>query len=168
MRVVEVFQIVPRFFLALAVLTIWGFDVWRLVLVLGLTSWSGLARLARAETLSIKEREFVISARSAGASGARVILLHLLPLAARPLIAAAPLIASAAMLTEAGLSFLGIGSLEHVSWGYLLQNAQPFLRDAWWMAVFPGLAMTLAILALALIALLGEADVVGRVRVVRS
>ena len=77
------------------------------------------------------------------------------------------LIASAAMLTEAGLSFLGLGTLERVSWGYLMQNAQPFLRDAWWMAVFPGLAMTTAVLALALAALLGEVNFVARIRVVR-
>ncbi len=167
MRIVEVFQVVPRFFLALVVLTIWGYDVWRLVLVLGLTSWSGLARLARAETLSVKERDFVVSARASGARSSRLLFHHVLPQAARPLIAAAPLIASAAMLTEAGLSFLGLGTLERVSWGYLMQNAQPFLRDAWWMAVFPGLAMTTAVLALALAALLGEVDFVARIRVVR-
>ena len=73
-----------------------------------------------------------------------------------------------AMLTEAGLSFLGLGALEHVSWGYLLQNAQPFLRDAWWMAVFPGLMMTTVVVVLALVALLGESDVVTSLHPVRS
>ena len=71
------------------------------------------------------------------------------------------------MLAEAGLSFLGLGSLERVSWGYLLQNAQPFLLDAWWMAVFPGAAMTSVVLGLALAALLGDVDILARIRVVR-
>lgn len=168
MRVVELFQVVPRFFLALVVLTIWSYDVWLLVLVLGATSWSGLARLARAETLSIKEQEFVISARASGAGTAQLLLRHVLPQAMRPLVAAAPLVASAAMLTEAGLSFLGLSTLERVSWGYLLQNAQPFLRDAWWMSVFPGFAMTSAVLALALLSLLGPGDVASRLRAIQN
>lgn len=168
MRIVEVFQIVPRFFLALVVLTIWGYDVWRLVLVLGLTSWSGLARLARAETLSLKEREFVVSARASGAHFSWIFFRHLLPHAARPLVATAPLTASGAMLTEAGLSFLGLGSLERVSWGYLLQNAQPFLLDAWWMAVFPGLALTAAVFVMALLAFVSKENVVPALRTLRS
>ena len=157
MRFVELFQIVPRFFLALVVLTIWGYDVWLLVLVLGLTSWSGLARLARAETISIRERDFVQAAEASGAPFARVFIDHVLPQAVRPLIAAAPLTMSSAMLTEAGLSFLGIGSLERVSWGYLMQNAQPFLRDAWWMGVFPGLAMTATVTVIAFTAFRAQA-----------
>lgn len=168
MRIVEVFQVVPRFFLALVVLTIWEYDVWRLVLVLGITSWGGLARLARAETLSVKERAFVVAARASAANRSRLLFQHVLPFAVRPLLAAAPLIASGAMLTEAGLSFLGLGTLEHVSWGYLLQNAQPFLRDAWWMAVFPGLMMTTVVLVLALVALLSKPDVVTSLHTLHS
>ena len=112
MRVVEAFQVVPRFFLALVVLTVWSFDLGHLILVLGLTSWSGLARLARAETLTLKERDFVVAARASGAGAVRLMAAHVLPGAVRPLVASLPLVASAAMLTEAGLSFLGIGTLE--------------------------------------------------------
>ena len=155
-RVIELFQVLPRFFAALAVLTLWEPSVTLLVLVLGLTSWSGFARLARAEALGLREQEFVVSARAAGASLFAVVRRHLLPNLARPLVAAAPLVVGQAMLTEAGLSFLGIGAATGVSWGYLLQNAQPFLRDAPWMAVFPGVAMSGTVLLLSLFSLLGR------------
>ena len=155
-RVTEFFQVLPRFFVAIAVLTLWEPTVWLLVLVLGLTSWSGLARLTRAEALGLREREFVVSARAAGASFLAVVRRHLFPNLAKPLAAAAPIVVGQAMLTEAGLSFLGIGSATGVSWGYLLQNAQPFLRDAPWMAVFPGIAITSTILLLSLFSLFGR------------
>ena len=167
MRVVEIFQIVPRFFLALVVLTIWSYDVWILIAVMGLTSWSGLARLARAETLTAREEDYVQASRASGAGTLRVLMGHVLPRAARPVLAAVPLVASSAMLTEAGLSFLGLGSLDAVSWGYLLNNAQPFLREAWWMALFPGLAMTLAVLVLALSTITVGTDVNAQVRAAR-
>lgn len=156
MRLIELFQILPRFFLALTVVSIWGFELVYLVLVLGLTSWSGLARLARAETLAVKEHDFVLSARASGAKAGRIVARHVLPHVLPAVVAVVPLVASQAMLTEAGLSFLGLGTLPQVSWGYLLHNAQPFLRDAWWMAFFPGLSLTLTILALALAALVSR------------
>ncbi|HSF15138.1 MAG TPA: ABC transporter permease [Vicinamibacteria bacterium] len=168
MRGVEVFQVVPRFFLSLVVLTIWGYHLWLLVLVLGLTSWSGLARLARAETLTIKEREFVVAARAGGARFSWLFLRHVLPQAVRPLVATAPLTMGGAMLTEAGLSFLGLGSLQRVSWGYLLRNAQPFLLDAWWMSVFPGLAMTITVFSVALFAFGADGDAGRALRAQRS
>jgi peptide/nickel transport system permease protein len=156
LRVVEFFQVLPRFFVALTVLTLWDARLPILVLVLGLTSWSGLARLARAEAMSLRERDFVVAARASGASGVSILWNHVLPGLLKPLVAATPLIAGQAMLTEAGLSFLGIGVPLEVSWGYLLQNAQPFLRQAWWMAVFPGIAITATVLALSLASLLGK------------
>jgi len=154
-RITEFFQVLPRFFVAIVVLTLWEPSISLLVLVLGLTSWTGLARLTRAEALGLREREFVVSARASGASFLEIVWRHLLSNLARPLLAATPLVAGQAMLTEAGLSFLGMGGSTGVSWGYLLQNAQPFLRDAWWMAVFPGLAITGAILLLSLFSLFG-------------
>lgn len=157
-RLTEIFQVLPRFFVALAVLTLWDGRAGLLILVLGLTSWTGLARIARAEALALREREFVLSARAAGASFLEVMRRHLVPNLTKPLLAAIPLTAAQAMLTEAGLSFLGVGNSAAVSWGYLLQNAQPFLRDAWWMAVFPGLAMTGTILFLSLFSLFGGSD----------
>jgi len=161
-RITEFFQVLPRFFVAIAVLTLWEPSAWLLVTVLGLTSWSGLARLTRAEALGLREREFVVAARAAGAPFLEIVWRHLLSNLARPLLAATPLVAGQAMLTEAGLSFLGVGSAAGVSWGYLLQNAQPFLRQAPWMAVFPGLAMTGTILLLSFLSLLGR-DAVWKV-----
>lgn len=161
-RITEFFQVLPRFFVAIAVLTLWEPSVSLLVAVLGVTSWSGLARLTRAEALGLREREFVVSARAAGASLLTVVVRHLFPSLSRPLAAAAPVVMCQAMLAEAGLSFLGVGSATGVSWGYLLQNAQPFLRDAPWMAVFPGLAMTGTVLLLSFLSLLGR-DAVWKV-----
>jgi peptide/nickel transport system permease protein len=145
MRVIELFQILPRFFLALAVLMLWGSDWLHLVLVLGLTSWADLARLARTETLVLRGQSFIDSAQSAGASMGTILWRHVLPNVVRPVLTAASFVASGAMLAEAGLSFLGLSSTERVSWGYLLHNAQPFLREAWWMALFPGIAITVTV-----------------------
>jgi peptide/nickel transport system permease protein len=151
MRLTELFQILPHFFLAVAVVALFGSNLWNLILVLALTSWSGLARIARAEVLSLRERDFVLGARAVGVRPAGILWRHILPNASRPLLASAALIVSSAILTEAGLSFLGLGDPNTISWGYLLNNAQPFIRRAWWLPVFPGLALAVTILGLSLI-----------------
>ena len=151
MRLTELFQIVPRFFLAIAVIALFGNSLLNLVLVLALTSWSGLARIGRAEVLSLRERDFVIAARCIGVKPSRIIQRHIFPNAIQPILAAAALIVSAAILTEAGLSFLGLGDPNTISWGYLLNNAQPFIRRAWWLPVFPGLAIVVTVLGLSLV-----------------
>ncbi len=151
MRLTELFQILPRFFLAIAVIALFENTLFNLVLVLALTSWSGLARIARAEVLSLRERDFVIGARAVGVRPARILWRHILPNAIQPLLASVALIVSGAILTEAGLSFLGLGDPNTISWGYLLNNAQPFIRRAWWLAVFPGLAIVATVLGLSLI-----------------
>jgi peptide/nickel transport system permease protein len=150
MRLTELFQVMPRFFLALVVITLFGNSLANLVLVLALTSWTGLARLARAEVLSLREREFVVGARAVGLAPSRILWRHILPNAIQPLLASAALVISAAILTEAGLSFLGLGDPNTVSWGYLLNNAQPFMRHAWWLPLFPGLAIIVTVLGLSL------------------
>jgi peptide/nickel transport system permease protein len=150
MRLTELFQILPRFFLAIAVIALFGNNLLNLILVLALTSWSGLARIARAEVLSLRERDFVLGARAVGVKPMRILWRHILPNAIQPLLAAAALTVSSAILTEAGLSFLGLGDPNTISWGYLLNNAQPFIRRAWWLPVFPGLAIVITILALSL------------------
>lgn len=150
MRLTELFQILPRFFLAIAVIALFGNNLLNLILVLALTSWSGLARIARAEVLSLRERDFVIAARSVGVQPTRILWGHILPNAINPLLAATALIVSSAILTEAGLSFLGLGDPNTISWGYLLNNAQPFIRLAWWLPIFPGLAIVVTVLGLSL------------------
>jgi peptide/nickel transport system permease protein len=150
MRLTELFQTVPRFFLAIAVIALFGNSLLNVVLVLALTSWSGLARIARAEVLSLRERDYILAARAVGMRSRRILWRHLMPNAIQPLLAATPIVVGSAILTEASLSFLGLGDPNTISWGYLLNNAQPFIRRAWWLPVFPGLAITMSVLGLSL------------------
>jgi peptide/nickel transport system permease protein len=151
MRVTEFVQVVPRFFLAVIVIALFGPGLDRLILLLGLTSWPWIARVVRAEVLSLKQREFVEAARSLGAGHLRVLLREVLPNALPPVVVVVSLSAASVILIEAGLSFLGLGDPDVVSLGYLANNAQRFLRVAWWMAAFPGAAIALAVLGLNLL-----------------
>lgn len=151
MRATELVQVMPRFFLAVIVIALFGPGLDRLVLVLGLTSWPGLARVVRAEALSIGRREFVEAARALGAAGPRILLRHVLPHALPAATVVISLNAASVILLEAGLCFIGLGDPRAMSWGYLANNAQRFLRVAWWMAAFPGAAIALAVLGLNLL-----------------
>lgn len=152
MRLAEAFQIAPRFFLALVVATLFGSGLTTLALVLVATSWPIAARIVRAELLSLREREFVVASRAAGASDLRILARHLWPHVLPALVLNAALQGAAVILIEAGLSFLGLGDRNLPSWGYLIYSAQPFLRQAWWMALFPGVAVTLTVVGLNLVA----------------
>ncbi len=151
MRMTELFQVLPRFFLAIVVIAFFGAGLGLLVLVLGLTSWALLARVVRSEVLSLKEREFVEAARASGASGARIVVQEILPNALPAGLAFLGLILAQVLLIEASLGFIGLGDPNVVSWGYLASQAQRFLRVAWWMSVFPGLAIAVAVLGLNLL-----------------
>jgi peptide/nickel transport system permease protein len=151
MRGTEIVQVVPRFFVAILVAALFGASLHNLILVLGLTSWPGLARIARAESLSLRSREFVQAAVALGGTTPWVIRHHILPLASRPIVAALSLIICSAILTEAGLSYLGLADPNVISWGRLINNAQAFLYRAWWLSVFPGLAIALAVVGIALL-----------------
>ncbi|MBM3129855.1 MAG: ABC transporter permease [Chloroflexi bacterium] len=152
MRVTETFQMLPRFFLALLLVSLFGSNIMWVALMLGLTFWTGPARLLRSQVLSIKNREFVIAARSIGAHELAIMFRHVLPNAFAPVVVSAARQIAGAILTEAGLSFLGLGDPTLVSWGQLLNNAQRFIRTAWWLFVFPGAALALTILSTTLIA----------------
>ncbi len=152
MRVTELFQIVPRFFLALIAVVLFGSSLWLIVGVLGLTYWPGTARLLRAQVLTVRARDYVLAARAVGVPEGRILLRHVLPAALPPIITLAALHAGGAILTEAGLSYLGLGDRNLMSWGALLNDAQQFVRQAWWLSAFPGLAITLTVLALNLVA----------------
>lgn len=147
-RLTEVFQSIPLFFLALLVVGFFGSGIDNLILLLGCTSWVLLARVVRAETLSLREREFMEAARSSGASTLRILLRHVLPNVAPTAVVVMALVGSRVILIEAALSFIGLGDPNQISLGYLLSTAQPFLRVAWWMSIFPGLAIVVAVLAL--------------------
>lgn len=147
MRLTEVFMVVPRFFLVLVVAALFGGSIWLIVLVLGLTMWPGTARLLRSQVLSLRTRDYVLAARAIGVSEAGILVRHVLPAALPPVVTQAALQVGAAILTEAGLSFLGLGDRNVMSWGIILNDAQQFVRQAWWISTFPGVAITLTVLA---------------------
>ncbi len=152
MRFTELFQVLPRFFLAIVVIALFGPGLDRLIVVLGLTSWPTLARIVRAHTLSLREREFVEAARALGASELRIISHDILPNVMPTAVVMLALVMGQVLLLEASLGFLGLGDPNAVSWGYLAGQAQRFLRVAWWLSLFPGLALVLAVLAFNLFA----------------
>ncbi len=147
MRFTDLMLAVPRLFLGIVVLALLGPGLGRVILVLGLTSWPELARVVRAETLSLRRQGFVEAATAAGAPYPRILAMHILPNALPAAVVVVSLNAGAVVLLEAGISFLGLGDPNAMSWGYLARNAQAFLSVAWWMAVFPGVAIALAVLA---------------------
>lgn len=146
MRVTEFFQVIPRFFLALIAVALFEPGLITITIVLGLTSWTLTARLLRGQILSVREREYVVAARALGVGNWQIISRHILPNTITPIIVHTSLMIGQFILIEASLAFLGLGDPNNISWGYLLQNAQPFLRVAWWMSFFPGLAVALAVL----------------------
>ena len=160
MRVVETVQSVPRFFVAVLVIGWFGPSATTMSVLLGLTSWPVLARVVRAETLSLRERGFVAAARTMGASDRRIVVRHIVPNVAPSALVMAAVTGSRVVLLEAGLAFLGLGDPNVASWGALINNAQPYLARAWWLSVFPGAAMTLAVLGMNLLAD-GLTDVLG-------
>lgn len=151
MRITEFVQVLPLFFVAILVIALFGPGLDRLILVLGLTSWELLARVIRAEVLALREREFVEAARASGSSGLRIVLREILPNALPAALVYLGLLLAQVMLVEASLGFLGLGDPNVVSWGSLASEAQQFLRVAWWMSVFPGLAIAAAVLGLNLL-----------------
>jgi peptide/nickel transport system permease protein len=147
MRLTELVQVVPRFFLVLIVAALFGPSLTTVALLLGLTFWPGTARLLRAQILSLRNRDFILAARAIGVPQRRILSLHVLPNAFAVVVVSTSLQVGAAILVEAGLSFLGLGDRSVVSWGNMLNLAQPLIRVAWWAAVFPGLAITLTVMA---------------------
>jgi peptide/nickel transport system permease protein len=150
MRFVDVGLAIPRIFLVLAAIALWDrLGVGSLVLLLGLTGWFTTSRLVRAEVHSMRERPFTDAARSLGAGPWRVILRHVLPNAAAPLIVSAALGIGNMMLLEAGLSFLGVGvQPPHASWGNMIADGRDQLATAPWNSLFPGLAIAVTVMAL--------------------
>ncbi len=148
MRLVDLMLVFPRFFLLLAVLAFLQPSIWTIMTVIGLTGWMGVARLVRAEFLSLREREFVIWSESIGASAWRVVFRHILPNALAPVLVAMTLGVPAAILTESGLSFLGLGvQPPYATWGNILNDGKDSIEIAWWMTVYPGLAILITVLA---------------------
>ena len=149
MRFVDVMLAFPSIFLILAIQVMLTPNIYNVMVVIGLTSWMGVARLVRGEFLTLKERQFVEAARAIGASDLRIIMRHILPNAMAPIIVAATLGMGGAILAESALSFLGLGVQPPMpSWGNMLMDAQAYMRDAPWMAVIPGLLILITVLSL--------------------
>jgi peptide/nickel transport system permease protein len=148
MRITEMFQIIPRFLLAIVVVALFGGGMIKIIVIIGALGWVGTARVVRAQLLVLRGEEFVLAATMGGASSSRMILRHILPNIIPFIIVAAALQTGGAILTESFLSFLGLGDPSRPSWGLLLQQAQLYLQQAWWMSTFPGLALSMTILGL--------------------
>jgi peptide/nickel transport system permease protein len=147
MRFVDIMLCFPTFFLILAVITFLDPSIWNIMIVIGLTGWMGVTRLVRADFIALKERDFVQSARAIGAGDLRIIFFHILPNALASVLVTATLGVAGAILTESALSFLGIGVQPPTpSWGNILTAGKDNIDIAWWLSLFPGLAILITVL----------------------
>jgi peptide/nickel transport system permease protein len=152
MRFVEIMMCFPRFYLILMILAFLGPSIVYVMVVIGLTSWMGLTRLVRAEFLSLREREFTVAARALGASDLRIAFRHILPNALTPVFVSATLSVGGAILLESSLSFLGLGvKIPVPSWGSIISTGRFYIDSAWWLTVFPGLAILITVLSFYLV-----------------
>lgn len=148
MRFVDIMLTFPTIFLILAVVIIVEQSIWTIMVIIGLTGWMDVARLVRAEFLSLKEREFVQAAKALGVDNMRIIFRHILPNALAPVFVAAVFGIAGAILTESALSFLGFGiKPPEPSWGNILTSGKDNIEVAWWLSLFPGLAIFITTLS---------------------
>jgi len=148
MRITELFMVLPDFILAIVIVVLYGSSLWNVILVISLLSWPTIARIIRAEVLSLKEREFVDAAKTLGAGKLDIMFIELLPNTFPLITVSATLQISSAILVEAGLSFLGLSDPTVLSWGRMLYEAQQaFQSGAWWIVVFPGIAIAITAIA---------------------
>ncbi len=146
MRLVDIMLCFPTFFLILLVIAFVKPSIYNIMLVIGLTSWPGLTRYVRAETLKIKSLEYILSAKLAGISSFRILLVHILPNVLVPIVVTFSLGIGSAILTESALSFLGLGvQPPNPSWGNILTSGKDYIYVAWWLSVFPGLAIFITV-----------------------
>jgi peptide/nickel transport system permease protein len=151
MRATDAFMVLPTFFLILIVVAVFGGSIWKLIAMIGITNWPPIARVVRAEFLSLREREFVRAAQAVGVGHLVIMSRHILPNALPVVIPTASLRTAGAIITEASLSFLGVGDPNVISLGQMLMHALQFMRMAWWTAMFPGLTIFVMVLALNLL-----------------
>ena len=151
MRVVDAFQIVPGFLLALAFVSVAGGSLPTVIVAIALSSWAQPARLVRAEVLSIRERDYVAAARVIGMHPLEIAFKEILPNALPPVLALAAVIVAAAILTEAALSFLGLGDPNVVTWGSMISEGRNVLRAAPFLSVIPGIGLVAAVLGVYLV-----------------
>jgi peptide/nickel transport system permease protein len=166
-KLAEFFQVLPGIVLALVAAALLGADIGIIVAILAITMWPSVARIVRAECMRIAQLGYVESARAAGFRPLRVLWSDVIPNAMPPVLVATSMTVGRAILIESGLAYLGIGDPGNPSWGALLNSAQSYMRDGWWLALFPGLCIFLVVLA---VNILGDAlndafnPTVGRVK----
>lgn len=152
MRIVDIVLCFPTFFLILMVIAFLKPSIYNIMIVIGITSWPSLARYIRAEVLSVKEREYIWSARLAGISTFRILFFHILPNVIIPVLVNFTLGMGGAILTESALSFLGLGvQPPQPSWGNILSSGKDYIHIAWWLSVFPGMAIFITVMGFNLI-----------------
>lgn len=166
MRVVDFLLVIPSLPLALVIVAVWGRGLWKIIFVIAILGWTYTARLVRAQTLAVAQRQYVTRARAIGASNGRIILRHILPQVMPIIIAQTVLDISLTIITEASLSFLGLGDPTLISWGNMLHFAfeRAVSRQAWWFILPPGLAIVWVSLSLILIGLSLEDIVNPRIK----
>lgn len=151
-EILNSFSMFPSLFLIIMVVAVFGSNIRNVVIVIGLTSWAGTARIMRAQTKSIKERTFVKAAVVIGESDLRVIGSYIIPHAISPVLSNAAMSVSGAILSEAGLSFIGLGDPDAISWGQLIDSGRKYIFSGWWIVLFSGLAIAITVFAFHMIA----------------
>lgn len=151
MRITEFFQVLPSLLFAMVLVTLFEPTLWTIATAIGLVSWTHTARLARSEFLKLRTLDYVMAERIIGATNGRIIWKVILPNAIAPLIVAATLSIGTAILFEAGLSFLGLGDPNKMSWGLMIGNNRPYILINWWSVTLPGIAIFLTVLSISLI-----------------
>lgn len=151
MRITEFFQVLPALLFAMVLVTLFSPSLTTIAFAIGVVMWPQTARLTRAEFLKIRELEYVTAARAIGAKDGRIMWRVILPNALPPLIVSATLTVGVAILFEAGLSFLGLGDPNVMSWGLMIGSNREYILGAWWPVTFPGLAIFLTVFAVSLI-----------------
>jgi peptide/nickel transport system permease protein len=151
MRITEFFQVLPALLFAMVVVTLFSPTLVTVTLAIGVVSWTGTARLTRAEFMKIRNLEFVRAERAIGARNARLIWRVILPNAFPPLVVSATLAVGSAILFEAGLSFMGLSDPNLMSWGLMIGSSRPYILTTWWAVTFPGLTIFVTVLAVSLI-----------------
>lgn len=151
MRLTEVFQTIPNFIFVLVLVAIFRPSIRTIVVAIAIVSWPAIARLVRAEFLSLREREFVQSCVAIGMSESRIMWTQILPNCLAPVIIVASILVATAILVEAGLSFLGLGDPNVMTWGKMIGDGRASLRTAWYLSAIPGVAILLTVLGLSLV-----------------
>ncbi len=151
MRLTEFFQTIPSFIFAILLVAILSPSTTSVVVAIATVSWPPIARIVRAEVMSLRSREFIQAAITLGERDGVILFRQILPNALSPLIVTGSLLVATAILTESALSFLGLGAPNFMSWGFMIGAGRSFLRDSWWLVAIPGIAILLTVLSINLV-----------------